>query len=235
MINKVLIIKNITHEKPGLILEVLKKKQISYEILDFSKKISTPNLEKYDLLIIMGGPDSANDKSAKILKELDIIKTAFKKNIPIFGICLGLQLLVKAMYGTVYRNQVQEIGFKHNKEWYMVKLTNLGLIDPIFKGIEEEFIVFQLHGETVEFIDNIELLGIGKYCRIQIIKIGEFNYGFQFHFELTEDLLKNWIELAPELRNYHINQLLKDFEEIKEDYLKRGKIIFKNYLELWND
>ncbi|MFX1256791.1 MAG: type 1 glutamine amidotransferase [Promethearchaeota archaeon] len=235
MIKRVLIIKNISYEEPGLILEVLNKTHISYEILDFSEKLSNPNLEEYDLLIIMGGPDSANDKSAKIIKELNIINSAFKKNIPIFGICLGLQLMVKAIDGIVYRNSVEEIGFKRNKDWYRVKLTNLGLKDPIFKDIKEEFIVFQLHGETVELNDNIELLGIGKYCRNQIIKIANFNYGFQFHFELTPDLLKDWIELAPELRNYNTNQFFRDFEEIMEDYLKRGKKIFKNYLEIWND
>ncbi len=232
MMKKVLIIKNISHEDPGLILDVLNEKQIPFDVLDFSIKIERPNLENYELLIIMGGPDSGNDDSLKIQIELEIIKSAFNKSIPIFGICLGLQLMVKAVGGMIYRNPVEEIGFKHGNDWYEVILTDIGKKDPIFKDINKKFVVFQLHGETVELTEKIKLLGQGKYCKNQIIKIGNLNYGFQFHFEITTLLLKKWIDLAPELQNYRKEDILSNFETIEKDFIKRGRKIFTNYLEL---
>ena len=103
----ILIVKNITHENPGLITDILDKNNLRFEIVDLSQKEFLPEIENYALLIIMGGPDSANDNSNKILKELTLIKTALSKEIPIFGICLGLQLLVKMCGGQVYKNPLQ--------------------------------------------------------------------------------------------------------------------------------
>ncbi len=229
-----LIIKNISHENPGLIKELLDEYHIKIDVIDLSKNDKFPDITNFNLVIILGGPDSANDNSEKILNELDFIKQALVEKVPIFGICLGLQLMVKAYGGEVLKNSEQEIGFKHeNENWYKIKLTDNGLIDPVFKDIEDNFIVFQLHGDTINLINGITLLGTGEYCENQIIKIGDFNYGFQFHFEITKSLLSSLIEKAPELKNRKNSEtILKDFKEINNEFLRRGKKIFKNYLKL---
>lgn len=233
MKNKVLIIKNITHEQPGLMIEILDKYDIKYDIFDLSKKLEFPKIEHYNLIIIMGGPDSANDETDKILNELEFVKRAFKNNIPMFGVCLGLQLIVKAYGGEVYMNSVEECGFKQDdNKWYTIKLNKEGLKDPIFENINNNFIVFQLHSETIKLIKGIKLLGTGDSCLNQIIKIGNNIYGFQFHFELTEELLRIWFEKAPELKEKNKKQILSDFNNIKDSYLKRGKQLFENYIKL---
>jgi GMP synthase-like glutamine amidotransferase len=232
MRNRVLIIKNATHEKPGLISELLDKYDINYSIVDLSKKLEFPKIKRNDLIVIMGGPDSANDRTEKVLKELDFIKLAFQEKIPLFGICLGLQLIVKSFGGEIYPNSVEEIGFRHDDKWYTIELNEEGVKDPIFTDIDINFLVFQLHGETVQITEGIKLLGTGEFCLNQVLKIGELNYGFQFHFELTEDLLKLWTNKAPELKGKDIKQILTDFRTIKDSYLKRGKQIFENYLKL---
>ena len=232
MRDKILIIQNITHEKPGLIRDLLNKEQIDYDILDLSQKLQFPNIERYKLLIILGGPDSANDSSEKILKELEFVNQALKKKIPILGICLGLQLIVKALGGYVLKNFVAEIGFRYNTEWNYIHLTNEGIKDPIFKGVSKTFKAFHLHGETVKLIDKLKLLGTGEFCKNQVIKIGEFNYGFQFHFELTSQMLNEWIYKAPELYGKNKYEILNDFEVVMEDYTERGRKIILNYLKL---
>ncbi len=232
MIPAVLIIKNISHENPGLILDVLEENNILYEIIDLSNNINLPEIDNYSLIIVMGGPDSANDDTEKIIKELEYIKLAYKKGIPIFGICLGLQLMVKASGGEVYKNPVEEIGFKHENEWYCISLTEEGINDPLFHEIEKQFIVFQLHGETVRIDKTMKLLGTGRNCRNQIVKIGVLNYGFQFHFEITREMFNDWIILAPELRDKDKTSIIKDFNLIYNTYEKIGKKIFQNYLNL---
>ncbi|KKK40440.1 hypothetical protein LCGC14_0945730 [marine sediment metagenome] len=232
MNKNVLIILNIAHENPGLISELLNQYKIKYDIIDLSQKIEFPHVKKYGLILILGGPDSANDKSEKILRELDFIKLAIKKNIPIFGICLGLQLLVKASGGDVNKNPTEEIGFKMNNKWFKIKLTDVGKRDVIFNNIGDNFIVFQLHGETVGLNERIKLLGTGDFCKNQVIKIGNYHYGFQFHFEVTDNLLLDWISTAPELKNIDTNQLLIDYNQIKREYFNRGKDLFLNYLKI---
>ncbi len=234
MKKQILIVKNATHENSGVFLEVLQENGLKFDIIDLSQKIEFPKIEIYGLLIIMGGSDSANDTTEKILKEVDFVKQALKSKIPIFGICLGLQLIIKALGGKVFKNPTQEIGFKYNEQWNVIKLNEDGLKDPIFRGISDNFKVFHLHGETVELIDEMQILGTGKYCKNQVIKFGEFNYGFQFHIELTETMLEEWIKNAPELRGKNIESITNDFKTIREEYSMRGKKIFTNYLKLIN-
>ncbi|MFX0070534.1 MAG: type 1 glutamine amidotransferase [Candidatus Hermodarchaeota archaeon] len=234
MRNRTLIIKNISHEGPGLLSEILEYYNLSYDIIDLSKRIEFPEINRYQLIIIMGGPDSVNFSSQKILKVKEFVRLALDKNIPIFGICLGAQLLADALGAEVYKNPVQEIGFMTNDTWYTIKLTESGLKDPLFKGINDNFIVFQLHGETFKLTNETLLLGTGEFCKNQIIKVGETNYGFQFHFELTEELFNNILLLAPELINYNKDKIRKNYNIIKENFIQRGRHIFKNYLKIIN-
>lgn len=233
MSKRILILKNISHEEPGLLIDVINRYYLPYDVIDLSKKLNFPKIDDYALLIIMGGPDSANDFSEKIIKESYYVKLAFHKKIPILGICLGLQLMIHVNGGEIFKNKVEEVGFKHKEKfWCTIKLTEEGLRDPVFENINDSFIVFQLHGETVKLIKRATLLGTSKLCRNQILKIGDYNYGFQFHFELNEDLFWKIHDLSAELINHDLNQLEKDFNIIKESYTKRGTRICENYLKL---
>ncbi|MBN1802252.1 MAG: hypothetical protein JW891_12140 [Candidatus Lokiarchaeota archaeon] len=59
----ILILKNISHEGPGLIAEVFKKEKIAYHVINLSENIDLPKIDSYRLVIVMGGPDSANDNT----------------------------------------------------------------------------------------------------------------------------------------------------------------------------
>ncbi len=229
---KVLVLKNIEHESLGLMSDLLEEHHIEYTTIDLSKRVSFPSIRHYQLIIIMGGPDSANDNSLKIQNELKFVKSAMEQKVPVLGVCLGLQLMVKACGGVVLKNPMQEIGFKNGSDWYEVKLTDKGLKDPIFNGVKDNFVVFQLHGETVQLAEKMVLLGTGEYCQNQVVRIGEKSYGLQFHFELTESLFNSWLKQAPELKFQDIEVLKSQFEQIKNDYLFRGQKIFENYLDL---
>ena len=232
MTGRVLIIKNVSHEGPGRFGELLNEWNINYDTCDLSRHESLPEPNSYELILILGGPDSANDISRKILMELVFVKRAFKGGIPILGICLGMQLMVKAAGGNVIKSPIEEIGFKHEDSWQEVHLTPAGSEDPIFLGIKEKFKVFQMHGETVQIPNETKLLGTGRWCKNQIIKFDPFYYGMQFHLELTEDLLKNWLNNSPELKNANNNQLQLQFEEIGEEYAQNARVFLENYLDL---
>lgn len=228
----VLILKNVSHESPGLIQTLLEEKELDFELIDLSKTIDLPDITKYCLLVLMGGPDSANDTSPKILKELQVVKDALKSSIPILGICLGLQLLVKAIGGKITPNPVPEIGFKMEDDWNHVKLTALGRKDPIFKGIDKELIAFHLHGETVEITDAIRHLGYGEYCKYQVVKYRKNNYGFQFHIELTRPMLLEWFKEAPELKDADESLMLSHFNQVEEPYQVQGTTMILNFLKI---
>jgi GMP synthase-like glutamine amidotransferase len=233
MNQKILILKNTPRENPGIIESVLLENDLLYQIIDFDQTTVIQSVKKYGALIVLGGPESANDPSPKILRELDLISQAIKSDIPYLGICLGLQTLVKALGGEVIKCETKEIGFRdRNDQFFTIRLTNEGKSDNLFNNLPEIFTVFQLHGETVKIIPQMTLLATGDNCRNQIVKFGHRAYGIQSHFELTKDLLESWIIEDSDLQKLNAVQLISDFESIVTDYQKTGRQLFRNFLIL---
>jgi GMP synthase (glutamine-hydrolysing) len=233
MTKPILIIRNVPRENPGLIEKLLKEHSIKYQIVDFDNSTVIASIENYSALIVLGGPDSANDLTPKMENELLVIRKALQSHIPYLGICLGLQTFVKAMGGNVVKCKMNEIGFRDPKNnFFKVNLTSKGRKDKLFYNLSENLTVFQLHGETVQLTPQMTLLATGDFCKNQIVKIGETAYGIQSHFELTNDLLESWILEDLDLQKLQAEQLRSDFEKIKTEYLYTGRQIFSNFLAI---
>jgi GMP synthase-like glutamine amidotransferase len=233
MTKPILILRNIPRENPGLIEILIREHQLKYQIIDFNNATIIESIENYGALIVLGGPESANDLTSKMQNELTLIKKAMRLQIPYLGVCLGLQILIKAMGGNVVKCQISEIGFRDTRnEFFKVKLTAEGRTDKLFNNLPENLTVFQLHGETVQLTPIMTLLAVGEFCQNQIIKIGENAYGIQSHFELTNDLLESWITEDSDLLKIDADQLRSDFELIKKDYQETGRRLFENFLML---
>ncbi len=233
MTRPILIIRNVPRENPGLIEILLKEHNLEYQIIDFDNSTLIEAIENYSALIVLGGPDSANDLTPKMQNELALIRKAIQLQIPYLGICLGLQTLVKAMGGTVEKCQTNETGFRDPKnKFFKVKLTSKGRKDKIFKNLSDNLTVFQLHGETVKLTPQMTLLATGDFCRNQIVKIGKTAYGIQSHFELTNDLLESWLIEDSDLQKLNAKQLRSDFKTIKSDYQNTGRQLFSNFLTI---
>lgn len=233
MKKEVLLVKNITREGPGILEEVLKERGIGYTIIDLNQGQIFPHLENYGALVVLGGPDSANDENEKIKNELTRVDEAIKANIPYLGICLGLQILVKAAGGKVIKSPTKEVGFiDHEGNKFSVDLTDEGKKDPLFGGLDYTFNVFHLHGETVELTKDMVLLAVGKFCRNQIAKVGSNAYGIQCHFELTSEMFETWINEDSDLLQLDKEILRAHFEAIKAKYTTVGRQIFQNFLKI---
>ncbi|MGZ5192039.1 MAG: type 1 glutamine amidotransferase, partial [Flavisolibacter sp.] len=201
--------------------------------IDFDNSTLIDSIENYKALIVLGGPDSANDLTPKMQNELTLIRKAIQSQIPYLGICLGFQALVKAMGGTVEKCQTNEIGFRDPKnKFFKAKLTSKGRKDKLFKNLSDNLTVFQLHGETVQLTPQMTLLATGDFCKNQIVKIGETAYGIQSHFELTNDLLESWIIEDSDLQKFNAEQLRSDFKTINSDYQNTGRQLFYNFLTI---
>ncbi len=195
LIKKVLIIKNIEREGPGLIASWFDIQNVDYDIIEINQDLHFNDfLEKYDGLVVLGGPSSANDKTFVMQKQIEFITCWLKTKKPYLGVCLGMQLMIKASGGEVFQNKEREIGFFHKENLdapYKIHLTNLEN-NPLKEILPLEFDVFQLHGETVSH-PKILSLAESAYCKYQICSAGDKQIGLQFHFEISEGMLRNWI------------------------------------------
>lgn len=233
MVSKIYFIKNMTHEAAGLFSSFAGRERIPYEIVDLHRGEAFPEALKGDAVVVLGGPESANDRSPKILKELVSIRKCLQEGVPLLGICLGLQLLVKAAGGTVFRNPVKEVGFREpSGGWFEVEVTPAGKSDPLLTGMPDVFKVFQLHGETVGLVSPMACLAKGRFCENQIVKIRERAYGIQGHVELSEGMFKEWLAEDGDLQKTDAQGLRDDFATVFHEFQKGSEMIFKNFLKM---
>lgn len=233
MNKEILIVKNMTREDQGLLQELIKDRGIGYTVVDLDQGQEFPPVENYGAVVVLGGPDSANDETEKMRSELVRIGEVLAAKIPYLGICLGLQTLVKASGGKVVKSPVKEVGFiGPDGSNFTVELTEDGKRDPLFDGLDHTFNVFQLHGEAVELTDSMALLATGKFCRNQVARVGSNAYGIQCHFELTPEMFEIWINEDSELLELGKEQLRAGFAAIQEEYIRVGRQLLTNFLRI---
>ena len=142
--------------------------------------------DDFDGLIVMGGPMSANDDLTGLKDELRMIERAIGNDSPVLGICLGSQLIAKALGARVYRNAELEIG------WEPVFLTDGAKADAVLGGMESPAMFFHWHGETFDLPASAEWLAYSTKCKHQAYRYGRKVYGIQFHPEITAEMIDDW-------------------------------------------
>jgi GMP synthase-like glutamine amidotransferase len=146
--------------------------------------------DEYDLLVIMGGPMSANDDSIYpwMRWEKETIKKAIDGGKTVLGICLGSQLIANVLGSRVYPNPHKEIGF------FPVSLTEEGKKHSLLSSFPETFMAFHWHGETFDLPEGAIHLFRSEGCTQQGFLLDGRVLGLQFHLETTPALMNNLLE-----------------------------------------
>jgi GMP synthase-like glutamine amidotransferase len=164
------------------------------------------------------------------LKDEDLfIKEAIQRGKFVLGICLGAQLIAKALGARVIKSPAREIG------WYDVSLTRIGAVDPLFSHLPKTFSVFQWHEDTFEMPHGATLIATSSLIPYQAFRYGENAYGLQFHLEVTREMITEWMETYEE--EFEGSQplllsklkIMADTELKIEPYKKRGEEFLKNF------
>ena len=144
-----------------------------------------------DLLVVLGGPMSVNDTHLHpwLEAERGWIGEALAHGTPLLGVCLGAQLMARALGARVYPNTEREIG------WWPIEPVSVD--DPVFK-VPASLQVFHWHGETFDLPEGAVHLARSAACAHQAFRIGARAIGLQFHVETTPDACEALIEHCPE-------------------------------------
>ena len=156
------------------------------------EEFDAPSLEEVDLVIVLGGPQSANDGYPALRSERGFLADAMAAGVPVFGVCLGAQLMARALGGEVGPTGGYEFGLR--KMW----ITEEGSRDPVFGKLRVP-LVPTLHGEhftvppgAVELAFGYMLCRDGTFMRQSLAFRHGISYGFQFEPQLTLDELRVW-------------------------------------------
>jgi GMP synthase-like glutamine amidotransferase len=190
----VLVVKHVDIEGPGLIEDCLRHEHIPHQILSLESGFRLPKLDQFTHVAILGGPMNVYEEDRyPFLKTEDLfIKEAIQRGKSILGICLGAQLIAKALGAKVFKAPVKELG------WYDVSLTRIGSIDPFFSQLPKRFSVFQWHEDTFEIPHGAILIATSSVVPYQAFRYGNNAYGLQFHLEVTHTMIREWMETYEE-------------------------------------
>jgi GMP synthase-like glutamine amidotransferase len=227
----VLFIKHIDIEGPGTIADFLDARAIQYKIADVSKNNALPSApEQYQAIVILGGPMNVyEEEKYPFLKAEDaLLKAALRKRVPLLGVCLGAQLIAKALGAKVRKAAEKEIG------WFKVNLTDNGIKDRLFLDLKSKIDVFQWHGDTFDIPDKGLHLASSKVCSNQAFKYNDNAYGLQFHLEVTKDMVQEWLDAySDEISSLgdKVNReaILEQAEASSETYNNQAKIFYENF------
>jgi GMP synthase (glutamine-hydrolysing) len=161
-----------------------------WEALDSSAPV--PRLDDVGGVVMFGGTMNVDDVDEyPFLKEgRDLTREAVDRGVPYLGVCLGAQMLARALDRPVFRAPVKEIGYEP------LHPTPAAAADALVAHYDDGDMVFHWHQDTMDLPSGGRLLATGDRIAVQGYRVGDAAWGLQFHFEIDADELELWLEEA---------------------------------------
>lgn len=189
--------------------------------------IDAKTIGEPDLAVFLGGPISVNDTSIYpfIQEELTFLSQRLKQRRPTLGVCLGAQLMSRALGGHVQPMRQKEIGWS--------KLELVGGESSVLSALDG-FPVMHWHGEQFSIPEGAQLLASTPLCPHQAFGVDDFALALQFHPEVTRRGMELWyIGHCAELghANIDVRKLRRDAEEYGAALENRGGKLLSDWLD----
>jgi GMP synthase (glutamine-hydrolysing) len=147
-----------------------------------------PGLDEVDAIVSFGGDQSAVDLDAEpvLVAEAAFLGEAVERDMPVLGLCLGGQLLAKALGARVFRAPRRIVA------WLELERLPGNEEDPIAGALPDRVPALHWNEDVFDLPPGaIELLGPRKEG-VEAFRFGAAAYGFQFHPEVDPPALERW-------------------------------------------
>jgi GMP synthase (glutamine-hydrolysing) len=207
----VMVLTHAPHEGPGLIGRLLGGANgVPYRVRTVvdDPEARLPGPDELAGLVVMGGPMDADDVRGHpgLAAETRLIAAAVAADVPVLGVCLGMQLLGLALGSALFRRAGQEIGFGP---------VELVADDPVLSAlgpVGSSPTVLHWHSDAVELPAGATLLASTPTTPVQAFRYGAA-LGIQFHVELEASHLDLWLatpDMVAELSDDEIEAIRTD-------------------------
>jgi len=175
-------------EGPGYLAEFLGRHGIPYDLVCLDAGVAVPqDLDGVAGLVLMGSAGSVNDPHPWIAAEIELVRRAMERDVPVMGICFGAQLMSRALGGEVRPGpRGMEIG------WHPVARVRDCDCRGWLDGLPAEITSFHWHAEVFTVPRSAVPLLHSPSLYNQAFALGR-HLAMQFHLEMTARMIHGWI------------------------------------------
>jgi GMP synthase (glutamine-hydrolysing) len=187
----VLFVRNDSFETFGIARRAFEPTGVPIEVFDaVDADAPRPSLDDVSGVVMFGSAYNVDDTDRHpFLKEVrDLTREALERGMPYLGICLGAQVLARALDRPVPLAPVREVGFEP------VHPTAAAAGDPVLSHYADGDLVFQWHQDTFELPEGAELLATGDDVHLQAYRANDVTWGVQWHFEIDRQEIETWLD-----------------------------------------
>jgi GMP synthase (glutamine-hydrolysing) len=181
-------IRHVHFEDLGTLEPLLRQRDYEIRYVDAGvHDLGLLNAHEPDLLVVLGGPIGAFDEAIFpfLATELALIRERLEARLPILGICLGAQLMARALGAGVAPMGVKEIGFGP----LMLTAAGRESVLSTLAGVP----VLHWHGDRFDTPANANLLASTTLCAHQAFAHGDHALALQFHLETDTNCIERWL------------------------------------------
>lgn len=228
---RLLIVRHMEEDPEGYLGEILQEKGLAFDIVHAEKEL-WPSLDRYRAIIALGGAQHVyeEEKNPTFGPEKAVLREVVKRDIPYLGICLGGQLLASALGAEVKRHSMVEFGF------FDIPLTQEGAADPLYAGFGGYHTAFHWHEDVFALPKGSVLLANNTNAPNQAFRYGKRAYGVQYHIELTEEMLHQWLH-HPDWKEEdpsreEVEAVEQQSRQAFERYRAHARLLLENFLRI---
>lgn len=145
------------------------------------------------------------DRQPRLAEEVEWLRAALDAELPLLGICLGSQLLARALGAEVSPGPAKEIGF--------APVEVLAADDPVVGPLAPATPVLHWHGEVFDLPPGATPLARSAPTAVQAFRAGPCAWGLLFHAEADDALVERWLA-APAMAEEAREALGPDYAEL---------------------